>query len=332
VEPVRFRILQEEIAEEAPAKETARLGRTRFPGFPVGVELVRLEDPFRHLLVRGWREVDPASGRFGVRILRERHRPDPRLVQVIQEFSEPPLSVDPFRGSRPEPELFPVIPEDRDPPPLPDPGEDPVDLLQSAEGDQVPEALVDGKDPHREPFVLGDVGCVDVLCAGVMEVFLVEKRVFDPGPGQGPGDVRLPDPLGQPHAPRPAAEMLLEIAAHHPELSEPVLLRDDGVDRLVEPAAEELDLSAPREAPDKVPAVPAAEFHVLQQRAGKMKSELEVRVLVELGEERLVTFVERPFEDVVEIAHRLMAVDGEEEPEGAQGRPPCPALRRAART
>ena len=63
-----------------------------------------------------------------------------------------------------------------------------------------------------------------------------------------------------------------------------------------------------------------------------MQGELEARMLVELGEKGLVTIVERPFEDVAEIAHGLVAMDGEEEAKGSHEPSPCPALRRAART
>ena len=125
--------------------------------------------------------------------------------------------------------------------------------------------------------------------------------------------------------------MLLEPAAHHPKLSEAVLFRDDGEDRLVETAAEELDLAAAGEDFDEVPTAPAPDLHVFQEGPRKVQGELEARVPVELGEERLIAFVERPFEDMAEIAHRLVAVDGEEEAKGIHGLPPCPVRRKAAR-
>ena len=76
------------------------------------------------------------------------------------------------------------------------------------------------------------------------------------------------------------------------------------------PDAQELGLAACDHLPDERPAGLFLLLHVLPQRPGKMKSEFEPRMVVELLEEGLIAVAESHVEDIFEIAHRLVVMDG----------------------
>ena len=78
------------------------------------------------------------------------------------------------------------------------------------------------------------------------EVGVVEDRPAVAGRDERRRQVRLPDPLGEPGAARPAAEHALELVGHPDELADPVALGQRGEDRLVPAAADDLDLAAVR--------------------------------------------------------------------------------------
>ncbi len=114
-------------------------------------------------------------------------------------------------------------------------------------------------------------------------------------------------------AARLPAEVLAQEVAHHPDLADAVRFGNEGQDGLVETAAEKLDLAAPGELLDQVPAGPFVLFHVLPERAGKVEGEAEAGMAGEALEQRPVAIGEGRLEDVIEVAHRLVVVDGEKE-------------------
>jgi hypothetical protein len=332
LEVVGLGVLAEEVAKETAPEKAAVLGSG--PGLErlEGRLVVRFEDPLHHLFIGRRRKVDPAGGGMAVEIVREGHRSDPSFLDEGEEAPEPTLLVNPFLGSRPDPELLAVVAEDGRPAGVADRSEVGVDLVERTKRDEVAELLVDGKDAQAAPLILRDVGRGQVPDPRVMEMFLVEERVFDARGRQGLRQMRFPDPLGQPQPARPLAEILEEEVVHHPDLADPVLLGDDRQDGLVEPAAQELDLASAGELLDEFPAGPFVLLHIFPERPGKVEGEAEAGTFRQRLEQRPVAVVERRPEDVVEVPHRLVVVDREEKNEFVHSGSSTPASRQALRT
>ena len=248
-----------------------------------------------------------------VQVFGEGGHADAAFLDEDQEPLEPAVLVDPFAGPRPDAELLAVVTEDGRAAGLADRAEVAVEVGEGTERNEIAERLIDGENAQRAALVLRDVARMEVPDPGVAKVLLVEQRVLDARLGQRSRQVGLPDPLGQPYAARPAAEVPGQEVAHHPDLADPVGLGDERQDGFVESAAEELDLIAADHPRDEVPAGPLALFHVFPERAGEVEGELERGVADQAFEEGTVAVVERRLEHVVEIADRLVVVDREQE-------------------
>ena len=315
VKAARLRVLEEEFAEEPAAQEPA--GFRAGPGLELleGRLVVGLEDPLHHFFVGRRRKIDPARGRMRVQILGKGHRPDALVFDVGEEPLEPAFLEHPFVGARPDAEFLAVVPEDGRPARSPEPVEMGVDVVEAVERHEVAELFVDRKKPQTSALFLGDIGRSQVADPGIVKMLFVEEGVFDARRRQGFGQVGLPDSFGEPQPPRRLSEILPEVVVHHPDLPDPVLFGNDRQDGFVEASAQELDLPPAGQFLDEVPTGPLVLFHVLPERAGEVESEAEARMPGQALEQRPVAVLECVLDDVVEIPHRLVVVDGEQEDE-----------------
>ncbi len=149
--------------------------------------------------------------------------------------------------------------------------------------------------------------------AGVAEVAVVDQGEAHAAAGEQRRESRLPDPLGEPHPRRCGAEMLRAILVHHRDLPERVALREHREHRLVEAAAEQLDLAAGDERAQPGEVVGALALDPLEQRAGVVEGAPDVGRLLERLDDPLVAIVVAGSEDLAEVAVRLMVVEREEE-------------------
>ena len=91
-----------------------------------------------------------------------------------------------------------------------------------------------------------------VAQAGAFEMMVVEDRVFDSRAGHVGGEVLFPDPLRHPHAADLGSEELFEIPRVGRNLAHPVVGGNSRQDRLVEGAANDFDLAAFGQGPDRI--------------------------------------------------------------------------------
>ena len=114
------------------------------------------------------------------------------------------------------------------------------------------------------------------------------------------------------HMPRiVCAEQLFEVARVGADLPDAVAARNARQDRLVERPAEDLDLPALDELAEPVDVLGVMLDEPFQQAAGGVQRDRELRVVAEDVQERAVAVLVRRFEDPVEIADRLVVVQGE---------------------
>ena len=75
-------------------------------------------------------------------------------------------------------------------------------FLRRAERNQIAQRLAIGKNGQQLAVVFGQVVAVQLALGetGVLEMKVVQQRVFDPRGGQVAGHALFPDPLGHPHA------------------------------------------------------------------------------------------------------------------------------------
>ncbi len=170
-------------------------------------------------------------------------------------------------------------------------------------------------------MVLGQVVAEQVVVreAGAVEVEVVEEDVFDAGLGQVGGERLLPDPLGEPGAADVGTEVFLEILGIRADLPDPVAAGDHRQDRLIEPAAEDLDPTGFDHRPQS-PHVPRLMLdEPLQERPRGVEDEGDLRVVLHHVEERPVAEAICLVEHAVEVADGLVVVEGEDEADCGHG-------------
>src|SRR6266850_1919796 len=175
--------------------------------------------------------------------------------------------------------------------------------------------LVDREDPQAVALLVGQVVAaerVDVE-ARQREVSIVDQHVLDAGLAQHTRQVRLPDALGEPHPARTDSEVRLEERREPLDLTDLVEVRQHGQDRLVESTGQELHLSARGEGPEEVEGTGRVLAQPLEQAAGIVDAQPDLRALVEPLEERPIGALGRLDHHVVEVADRLVVVDAETE-------------------
>src|SRR5206468_3979956 len=90
------------------------------------------------------------------------------------------------------------------------------------------------------------------------------------------------------------------------DLPDLVVIRQDGEDRLVEAAGQQLDLAARGEASEQIEGPRRPLTQPLEQAPGAVHAQTNLRARVEPLEERTVRALRRFDEDVIEVADRLV--------------------------
>jgi hypothetical protein len=149
--------------------------------------------------------------------------------------------------------------------------------------------------------------------AGSHEVPVVHEDVLDPGIDQVGGQVRFPDSFREPESPglnaKPASEGLL-----HPEhLLDTVCPKEGWEDRLVIPSQEKLELSISSQPTHHVQVTGLVGLHPIEEGSGQMQREGKEVPLNGTLEKGRVDIPKVLFENVSEVAHRLMGVKPEGE-------------------
>jgi len=272
------------------------------------------ERPLHHLVIGCGREVDPPGGGELLAVLPHRAHLDPAgvLLEEGEEALEIPLLVDPLVGARPHPELLPVVAQ-RDGAA----GRAFRELAEVVDGgrrlverDQIPEPLVDREDGEGAALVLREVVAAQPLAIkpGVDEVRVVEEGVVEARVAEEAREVRLPDPLREPHPARRGAEPFPKVVRHEPELPLRVVARDRREDRLIESAAEELDLPPRGELPENGEILGAVGLDPLEKRPGVVQGAADGGVALQHLQKRPVAGAPAVGEDVLEVAGGLVVV------------------------
>ena len=331
MEVVHLAVLDLVVAPRRPA-QPAQLrpmpGLRRVHRVREGRGLLGRQRPLAHLRVGAGRHVDAADRRVLGQPAARRHGRQP--VGVRLERREEPL--DPVAlapavrpGRRPRPELLAVVAHHPDARPVLGGVLAQVvdDVLDRPPRDPVAQPLLGAEDRDRTALVLGDVRAPQVVLGDRRgpEVRVVEDRPGVAARGERGGQVRLPDPLGQPRAGRPRPEHLLDLVGHPAELPDAVALRQRHEDRLRVAAAHDLDLAAIGEDPQPRDERRALRAQPVEQRPAVVERDADGRVALERVDHRQVRLLEDLRDDPAEVADRLVVVEGEREGDpGGHGR------------
>ncbi len=278
--------------------------------------LVGGQRPLAHLRVGGGGHVDapdrrlalePAAGRDG------RQPRGARLERLEEAVHPAPLAPAVRVGRRPGAELLAVVAHHAHPvaglggvvAQVVDHG------LDRPERDPVAQALLGAEHREQVALVLGGVGAPQGLLGdrGGPEVLVVEDRPAVSGPGQRGRQVWLPHALGQPCPARPAAGQRLQAVRHPGQLVEAVALGQGGQDRLVQAAAEELDLPARHQRAQAFEELRPLGRQPLEQRARVVQRQPDAGVALERLEHRQVGLAVDLREHPAEVADGLVIVD-----------------------
>src|SRR2546426_26193 len=321
---VRLRIArQEHVPEAAAHKGPDVLGRRLLQGGGARPEIpahrCRRQRPLQHLGVGGVRNVGPARLRSFVQEgpRRGRAHRSVRLLEHRQKPLQPSLLEHPAMRARPEPELLRVVAVGEDPV-APGPGqlaEVPADGVQRPERDQVSELVIRGKESDGAGGALGDEDAAEALVQkpGEAQVLIVQDRVAHARLRQHFGERRLPDALRDPRPLRADAAPSLPVRGEALDLVERVGARNDGQDRLVEGAAQRLDLPRRHETYDAVDETAIVLLQPLPEAPRKMKGGGHTPMAFEAIEKRRVAQAHGVAEHQVEIPDRLVKVQREQE-------------------
>ena len=296
------------------------------------------ERPLGHLIIGGRWEIDPPRGAVGPPVLARGGDLDPRGgLDGLEEAIDPPPRPAVLVGARPEAELLSVVPHQREIEHVlaalgahvalrerPQIGEH---VLHRPPGNQVAQPLQARKDRERHPRLLGEV-VAEQLRLGEphgAEVGIVHDRVPDARFAERTGQVRLPDPLGEPEALRGDPKLDGDVAGQLLDLAALVRIGEDREDRFVVAAGQHLDLPAGGERADPLEEVGPVGSQPVEQRPGVVEREADSGMPFQGAEHGRVRPVRRLGDDMVEVADGLVVVDGERQDEGMhRGQPASP--------
>ena len=149
----------------------------------------------------------------------------------------------------------------------------------------------------------------------LLEMIIVEDRVFDAGGGNIGNQALLPDAFRHPHAPNARLKQLLQISGIGSNLADPIRGWDHRQDRLVESAAHDLDLTPSHQSPQAVHIFRLVVDQPFHQAAAGVQGQRDFRIAFDQVEKGSVTVAVGAFKDAVEIPDRLMIVQTKDEPD-----------------
>ena len=193
----------------------------------------------------------------------------------------------------------------------------PVEIVDAVghvgERRQVAHPLADGEHGHRASLILGEVITADGLRveSGQSEVRVVHQHVLHAGRPERPRQLRLPHPLGQPHPAGTDAEMRSDELRQALDLPPLVGVGQDGQDRFVEAAREQLHLTPGHGLAEEIEGGRRALAQPGEQAAREVNGQAGVRMGEDALQERTIGALGRLFQHRLEIAHGLVVVDAE---------------------
>ena len=241
-------------------------------------------------------------------------------VSASKKRLEPALFVDPAVRAGPDAELLGVVVDDRTAQPVF--GCEFAEVFDAffdgMERDQVAQFFENGEELQRASLVFGHVVAEKFVRAQAraQEMRVVQGRVLDVRVRQDAREMRLPDPLRQPHAARRLVEGIAAESLHPAYLRVRVAHRDGAEQRLVVAAAHDLDLPGrgqPGQALDKGGAVRA---EPVPERSGIVERHVYGGEALEHLDKREVGLLVCALEDKIEIARRLVRVAAENQIDG----------------
>src|SRR2546427_13023666 len=191
------------------------------------------------------------------------------------------------------------------------------DACDFAKGNEIAQSFLAGLKPHGLALVFGDVGAKEFLRFETRgeEVHVVYEGVGNVRGGKRGGKLGLPDALGEPRAGRNPAEVFLQIGGQARNLLELIFGRDGDKDRLIEAAANELDLSALDQFFQANEILRPMILDPGKQRPGIMEAEVNTRMRFEVLDEGKIGCVVGLFENMLEVAAGLVRVNEQSEME-----------------
>ena len=134
-----------------------------------------------------------------------------------------------------------------------------------------------------------------------------------PGGDQVAGEALFPDALGNPHPADLGAEPVFQPFGEGANLADPIARRNHRQDRLVKRPADDLDPPRGDMAGQPIEIFRMMRVEPFHQRAAGVQRDPHVRILLEHIEKRPIAVLIGLLENAVEIADRLMIVQGEDE-------------------
>ena len=146
-----------------------------------------------------------------------------------------------------------------------------------------------------------------------LEMEIVHHHVVDARAGDGTREMRFPYPLGEPHAAGVVADLLPDIVRKRPYLSGLVLIRQHRQDRFIETARQYLDPPIRHEPPDRFNKIRVFLLEEPVEDARVVERHPDLGMPLQHLDERKVGLLVRLLGDEVEVPHRLVVMNGEDE-------------------
>src|SRR5215216_2993530 len=229
---------------------------------------------------------------------------------------QPPPLIDPLLGAGPAAEFLTIVCQDGQPVTGAAELTQVVrGLLRRAEGDQVAQALIDGKQRNTFTVALRPERSMQLLRRepGDQEMTVVDQRVAHTRSCQIGRKLRFPDALGEPEAASIYAEAAANRLVHPLDLLDPVGAGQRGKHGLIEAGQEQLHPTIAHQLPEEVQVRGVVGLQPLEQWARQMEHERQEASGGEMLQNWTVDVLDMLLEDVIEVADRLMQVETEDE-------------------
>ena len=276
--------------------------------------------PFVHLDVGGGWQVHDAARLFARMVVGIGLGADQgRGQHALDELRQPAFLEHPFVGLGPDAEFFDVVEVDRRAASLTgevfQPGHG---LVGGREGQPVARTFRNREQVEAAAVLVGGEKAVEAVLAfaGAEEVVVVHRHVADAGGDQRGHHRGLPDPFGEPGAGRAHAEAALDLVGERGDLRHPVAVRDRRQHGFAVAGAEPLDLAATGHCRQARHVFRKALEQHIQQPAGKMYAEAELRIAFHDAEEHAVAADMGVIDDGGKVADGLVGVNPEQEADG----------------
>ncbi len=190
-------------------------------------------------------------------------------------------------------------------------------VLDFAKGNEIAQRLLAGIEQDALAAIFSHVSAKKLvrLEARGQEVNIIDQCVGDVCVRQRGRKLRFPDALGQPGSRGGIAEMLLKIDGQTRDLLALIFRRNRDQDGFVETATDKLNPAGLDQIAQAREILGPMLLDPDEERTGIVETEMHAGMFFELFDEREITSLIRSFQDVLEIAARLMGVNEQSEME-----------------